>query len=158
MPSIRPASLGALYTPAQQNARLKDYKVYARTLGASLTQWRTKLRDRGRFRITVQGSEPRRDGPSGVVRVDYLGDDTADPEINALVDDDDVLEILALLRAAGQRRIRSGTSLSLLPDTHIWVDRSLYLVRPATKRSWTVRQALRDAEHIVRLVQSDFGT
>ena len=85
-------------------------------------------------------------------------DATADPEIKTLVDDDVVLQILALLRGAGLRRIRSGTSLSLVPDTHIWLDGSLYLVRPATKRSWTIRQALRDAEHIVRLVQSDFGT
>ena len=158
MPSIRPRSLGALYTPAQQDAQLKDYKAYASTLGASLTRWRTKLRGEGRFRVTVQGNEPQCEGPSGVVRVDYNRDATADPEIKTLVDDDVVLQILALLRGAGLRRIRSGTSLSLVPDTHIWLDGSLYLVRPATKRSWTIRQALRDAEHIVRLVQSDFGT
>ena len=158
MPSIRPASLRALDTPAQKNAALKDYRAYARTLGASLTRWRTKLRGEGSFRVTVRGSEPRRDGPSGVVRVDYTRDATADPEIKTLVDDDRVLQILESLRAAGLRRIRSGDSLNLVPDTHIWFDGSLYLVRPATKRSWTVRQALRDAEHIVRLVQSDFGS
>ena len=158
MPSIRPRSLGALDTPAQKNAALKDYEAYASTLGASLTRWRTKLRGEGSFRVIVRGSEPGRDGPSGVVRVDYTRDATADPEIKTLVDDDRVLQILESLRAAGLRRIRSGSSLNLVPDTHIWFDGSLYLVRPATKRSWTVRQALRDAEHIVRLVQSDFGT
>ena len=155
MPSIRPRSLGALDTPAQQNAQLNDYEAYASALGASLTQWRTKLRGEGSFRVTVRGGEPRRDGPSGVVRVDYVQEATADPEIKTLVDDDIVLQILELLRAAGLRRIRAGNSLNLVPDTHIWLDGSLYLVRPATKRSWTIRQALRDAEHIVRLVQPD---
>lgn len=158
IPSIRPASLDALDTPAQQNAHLKDYMAYANTLGASLTRWRTKLRGEGSFRVTMLGSEPRRDGPSGVARVDYDQDATADPEIKALVNDDTVLQILASLRNAGLRRIRSGDPLSLVPDTHIWLEGSLYLVRPATKRSWTIRQALRDAENIVRLIQSDFGT
>ena len=158
MPSIRPRRLANLHTPAQRNARLKDYEAYARALGASLTRWRTKMRGQGRFRVTVKCSEPERDGPSGVVRVEHVRDETADAEIDTGVDDHVVLQTLELLRAAGLRRIRSGTSLILVPDAHIWLDGSLYLVRPATKRSWTVRQALRDAEHIVRLVQSDFAT
>lgn len=153
MPSIRPSSLESLQTPAQRNVGLKDYKIYADALGESLTQWRTKMRGQGCFHVTVKGSEPVRDGPSGIVRVDYVRDKTGDPKIDALVDDNVVLQTLEILRGAGLRRIWSAPSLSLVPDAHIWLDGSLYLVRPATKRNWTLRQALRDAEHIVRLAQ-----
>ena len=158
LPSIRPASLAGLNTPAQRNVGLDDYNAYANALGHSLTRWRTRMRGQGRFRVAVKGSEPVRDGPSGIVRVDYVRDQTADPEIDALVDDNVVLQTLATLRGTGLRRIWSAPSLSLIPDTHIWLHGSLYLVRPATKRNWTVRQALRDAEHIVRLVQPDGAT
>ena len=158
MPSIRPRSLNSLQTPAQRSVGSKDYNAYAKTLGESLTRWRTRMRGEGHFRVTVKGSGPGRDGPSGIVRVDYVRDKTADPEIEALVDDNVVLQTLAMLRGAGLRRIRSAPSLSLVPDTHIWLDGSLYLVRPATKRNWTLRQALRDAEHIVRLAQPDIAT
>ena len=158
MPSIRPASLRSLHTPAQRNVGLTDYTSYANVLGDSLTQWRTRMGGEGRFQVTVRGSEPGRDGPSGIIRVDYVRDNTADPEIDALVDDNVVLQTLELLRGAGLRRIWSSPSLSLVPDTHIWLDGSLYLVRPATKRNWTIRQALRDAEHIVRLAQPNVAT
>ena len=158
MPSIRPRSLNSLQTPAQRSVGSKDYNAYAKALGESLTRWRTRMRGDGHFRVTVKGSEPDRDGPSGIVRVDYVRDKTADPEIEALVDDNMVLQTLAMLRGAGLRRIWSTPSLSLVPDTHIWLDGSLYLVRPATKRNWTLRQALRDAEHIVRLAQPDIAT
>ena len=158
MPSIRPSSLDSLQTPAQRNVGLKDYKAYANALAESLTQWRTRMRGQGYFRVTVRGSEPVRDGPSGIVRVDYVRDKTTDPEIDTLVDDKVVLQTLAMLRGAGLRRIWSAPSLSLVPDAHIWLNGSLYLVRPATKRNWTLRQALRDAEHIVRLAQPDIST
>ena len=157
MPSIRPRSLDSLQTPAQRKVGLTDYMGYAKALGESLTRWRTRMGGQGHFHITANGSEPARDGPSGIVRIDYVRDKTADPAIDTLVDDEVVLQTLAMLRKAGLRRIWSAPSLSLVPDTHIWLDGSLYLVRPAIKRNWTLRQALRDAEHIVRLTQPDMG-
>ena len=155
LPSIRPSSLGALHTPAQQVVQFEDYRAYAKALGESLTRWRTRMRGAGHFRVTVNGTDPHRDGPSGIVRVDYSRTKTRGPEIQALIDDNVVLQTLELLRRAGLRRIRSGLSLGFVPDTHLWLNGSVYLVRPATKRSWTVRQALRDAEDIVRLAQPD---
>jgi hypothetical protein len=41
-----------------------------------------------------------------------------------------------------------------VPDTHVWVGDLLYFVRPMNRRSWTNRQALRDAERIVRMVSA----
>lgn len=155
LPSVRPPSLGALFTPAQQLVTLDDYRAYANALGNSLTQWRTRMHGRGQFRISLIGSDANRDGPSGIVRVDYSPRETTDAEVATRIDADLVLEMLPKLRSAGLRRIRSGGSLSLVPDTHVWLNGSLYLVRPATKRGWTIRQALRDAEQIVRSIQPD---
>ena len=156
VPSIRPASFGALpNTPARRTARKDDYSDYARSLARSLTLWRTRMNGTGSFRVTVVGSSPVRDAPCGIVKVDYSPTDRGGPENETRIDDDIVLRTLELLHDAGLHRIQSGPSLSLLPDTHIRLNGSLYLVRPATKRSWTIRQALRDAEHIVRMVQGE---
>jgi len=153
LPSVRPRSLVALHTPAQQAVDSRDYETYANSLGKALTLWRTRMRGRGCFRVTVSGSQPTREGPLGIVRIECIEGETLAPEAKVRVDDDVALQVLAKLRVAGLRRLWSGHSLSLVPDTHVWIDVSLYLVRPAFKRNWTIRQARRDAEHIVRMVQ-----
>lgn len=154
MPSIRPRSFRSLDTPAQHAADAADFKVYAKALAQSLTAWRTRTRGRGRFEVSVVASDPARAGPSGIVRISYAEHPTSAPKVVTQVNDDLVLSTLAQLRSAGLRAIPSGEALTLVPDAHVWVEGALYLVRPLTQRSWTVRQALRDAEHIVRTVQA----
>jgi hypothetical protein len=154
MPSIRPRSFKSLDTPAQHPADVTDFHTYARALAQSLTTWRARTRGRGRFRVSIVANDPRRAGPAGIVRVAYAEEPTQAPTVNTDVSDELVLTTLAQLRGAGLRAIPSGDALTLIPDAHIWVDGSLYLVRPLAQRSWTVRQALRDAEHIVRSVQA----
>jgi N-6 DNA Methylase len=155
MPSIRPRSFRSLDTLAQHRAQPEDFKTYASVLADSLTSWRTRIRGRGRFRVDVVTSGPDRVGPSGIIRVTYAEKDTDVPFVQTKVNDDLVLESLAQLRKVGLRAVPSGNSLTLVPDAHLWFDGSLYLVRPLIRRNWTVRQALRDAEHIVRMVQSN---
>ena len=154
MPSIRPRSFRSLDTPAQHAADKGDFAAYAGALAGSLTSWRTRTRGRGRFHISVVASDPARAGPSGIVRVTYAEQPTATPVVDTVINDDLVLTTLAQLRQAGLRAIPSGEALTLVPDAHLWIDGSLYLVRPLTRRSWTIRQALRDAEHIVRSVRA----
>lgn len=154
MPSVRPRSFKSLDTPAQHMAGAEDFVTYANALANTLTSWRTKMGGRGRFRVDVVASDPDRAGPSGIVRVSHADEPTQEPEVGAKVSDELVLETLARLRAAGLRAIPAGEFLTLVPDAHLWIDGALYLVRPLTQRSWTVRQAIRDAEHIVRGVQS----
>jgi len=154
MPSIRPRSFKSLDTPAQHRADAEDFGIYARALAEALSSWRTKTHGRGRFRVSVVASDPTRSGPSGIVRVAYSNQSTDSPEVSTSVSDELVLQTLAQLREAGLGVIASGDFLALVPDAHLWIDDALYLVRPLTQRSWTVRQALRDAEHIVRSVQS----
>ena len=154
MPSIRPRSFRSLDTPAQHPVDPEHFQVYADALGDSLTSWRTRTGGRGRFQVNVVANDPNRAGASGIVRVTYAEEPTQTPIVEATVSDDLVLSTLAQLRSAGLRAIPSGDSLALVPDTHLWIDGSLYMVRPLTQRSWTVRQALRDAEHIVRTVHA----
>jgi hypothetical protein len=92
------------------------------------------------------------------VKVSYAEKGRAVPGVATVVNDELVIETLAALRKSGLRTIPSGDYLTLVPDAQLWIDGSLYLVRPLTQRSWTVRQALRDAEHIVRTVQSRAGS
>lgn len=154
MPSIRPRSFKSLDTPAQATAHLEDFRTYGNALAASLTTWRERTGGGGRFHVAVVASDPAREGPSGIVRVSYANEVTAPATASAELNDDLVLTTLTQLRAAGLMAISSGDALQLIPDAHVWIDGSLYLVRPLSRRSWTVRQALRDAEHIVRSVQS----
>lgn len=154
MPSIRPRSFKSLDTPAQRTASEKDFDIYAQALAGALTAWRDRTRGRGRFVVNVVANDPTRAGPSGVVKISYADVAHATPGVATEVNDDLVIETLAMLRKSGLRTIPLGDYITLVPDAHLWIEGSLYLVRPLTQRSWTIRQALRDAEHIVRTVQS----
>ena len=154
IPSIRPRAVKRLDTPAQHNATIDDVAVYAHELANSLTMWRNRTGGKGHFKINVVTSDPARAGPSGIVRITYKRKPTSSAGVDMTVNDDLVLQTLTALRDSGLEAISLENSLSLIPDAHIWIDQSLYLIRPLRKRSWTMRQALRDAEHIVRTVQS----
>lgn len=158
MPSIRPRSFKSLDTPAQRTADAQDFRIYANALATALTAWRDRTGGRGRFNVDVVANDPARAGPSGIVKVCYAEKGRTAPGAAAAVNDELVIETLSALRKSGLRTIPSGDYLTLVPDAHLWIDGSLYLVRPLTQRSWTVRQALRDAEHIVRTVQSRAGS
>lgn len=154
MPSVRPRSFKSLDTPAQHRVEADDFDIYAHELAGALTGWRTKTDGKGRFRVDVVASDPRRAGPSGIVRVSYQRSPTGMARVNTDVNDDLVISTLAELRRVGLHVIPSGDSLALIPDVQLWIDGSLYLVRPLARRNWTRRQAHRDAEHIVRSVQA----
>ncbi|KHS45840.1 N-6 DNA methylase [Novosphingobium subterraneum] len=157
MPSIRPRSFKSLDTPAQHLVEEKQLGIYARVLAQALSEWRERMGGRGRFKVEVASSDPSRAGPSGIVRVLYENVMLHGAEYAAQVSDELVLLTLDQLRRSGLRTLHSGDFLTLVPDARFWVDGTLYLVRPLTKRSWTVRQALRDATRIVRDVQSAGG-
>ncbi|MEJ0049190.1 MAG: N-6 DNA methylase [Rhodospirillales bacterium] len=154
MPSIRPRSFKSLDTPAQQAARKEDFERYGNALANALTRWRERTGGKGRFQVSVVTSQPRRAGPIGIVRIEYKPSKTAPATATTTIDDQLVQSTLSELRQLGLTIIPSGDALQLVPDAHIWTNGALYLVRPLTRRSWTLRQAVRDAEYIVRTVQS----
>lgn len=157
MPSIRPRSFKSLDTRAQRTAGEKNFHIYAEALAEALASWRDRTGGYGHFTVSVVASDPARAGPSGIVKVAYAQSKRVKSSVSAAINDALVIETLATLRKFGLRTIPSGDHLMLVPDAHLWIDGSLYLVRPLTHRNWTVRQALRDAEFIVRTVQSRAG-
>ncbi|WP_043156634.1 HsdM family class I SAM-dependent methyltransferase [Pseudomonas aeruginosa] len=154
MPSVRPRSFKSLDTPAQHRVEVGDFNGYASALAEALTDWRLKTHGQGRFQVDVLASDPRRAGPCGIVRISYRQHPTGKAAISTKISDELVLTTLAELRRAGLQAVASGDFLTLVPDVHLWIAESLYLVRPLARRNWTRRQARRDAEHIVRSVQA----
>ena len=154
MPSIRPRGFESLDTPVQGRARQKDIEDYGAALGKELTSWRQRRGGRGRFKITLEVSEDGRAGALGVVRISHDQSTTKQAEIKVHRNNSAVMETIKRLRGSGLHIVPAGSMMGLVPDTHIWVDGDLYIARPLNRRSWTMRQALRDAERIVRRVQS----
>ncbi|MBL8547180.1 MAG: hypothetical protein JNL81_12015, partial [Hyphomonadaceae bacterium] len=154
MPSVRPRSYKSLDTPAQHPASKADFALYAKTLADALTSWREKLDGRGHFNVRVVTSQPSREGPQGIVRIVYSAKETT-AGVSEIALDDALLSVtLRELRRQGLAAIPSGDALQLVPDARIWTKDSLSLVRPLVQRNWTMRVALRDAEDIVRTIQS----
>ena len=152
MSSIRPRSFKSLDTPAQGRVHPDQVSTYAQTLSDALEDWRDRMGGIGRFTVSTVISEFNTVGATGIVRIAYDGGQTSPSNTDATVSDHLVMLTLKELRNAGLRTVSSGTALDLVPDAHVWIGELLYFVRPMNRRSWTDRQALRDAEHIVRMV------
>jgi hypothetical protein len=150
MPSIRPRSYKSLDTPLQQRASLADIEKYTRALADALSMWRDRMGGSGQFHVEVMTMDPRRCGPTGVVRVQLLPNSSAPGTTATALDSELVQKTLEMLRREGLHQISNGDLVQLLPDTLIWTSRGLYITRPLTRRGWLTRTALRDAERIVR--------
>ncbi|ODS64607.1 MAG: DNA methylase [Arenimonas sp. SCN 70-307] len=153
MPSIRPRSHKALFTPIQHRASVETLDYYAKALGDTLTMWRERMGGVGHFAVAVVATDPGRTGGVGVVRVQYLSEGTSPADVSCSVDDALVQETLQALRRHALDVVQRPYGLSLIPDQMLWTPRGLYLVRPLTRGGWLLRTALRDAERIVRQVQ-----
>ena len=153
MPSIRPRGYRSLNTPAQQSASKADVEIYAQTLSNELTNWRKRTNGQGRFHVHVVNSEQSRAGPVGIARIEFDDQKTTEGSSSVIVNNDAVIALLSELGAQGLSIMPSTESLWFVPDTFIWSDGAVIVARTLTRRNWTIRQALRDAEHIVRSVQ-----
>ena len=88
-----------------------------------------------------------------MVRIKFTSKVTGPATSSSRIDDQTIHATLRELRRLGLTLIPSGTALQLIPDSHMWTNGTLYIVRLLARRNWTLRQALRDAEHIVYTVQ-----
>ncbi|MCY4584109.1 MAG: N-6 DNA methylase [Chloroflexi bacterium] len=155
LPSIRPRSFSSLDTPAQSRASRKDLDTYGGALSKALADWRVRMRGKGEFNVSTVANRAARAAALGIVRIEYVPNGhVVSSAIHRRIDDEIVQSTLAELRALGLTMVPSGHSLYLLPDIHIWSEEVLYLIRPLISRLWTQRQAMRDAENIVRAVHN----
>lgn len=153
MPSIRPRSVKNLYTPAQQPAVISDLDLYGHSLADSLTSWRDRLQGDGSFIVEVIANGSR-DGAIGIVCITCMRDIKRSGKASSVVDPELARAVVSELRLLGLSLVPGGNALQLVPDTYVWTGEAVFVVRPLTKRSWTIRQALRDAEYIVRAIQA----
>ena len=153
LPSIRPRSFKSLDTPAQKPAGPDDFERYANALVNELSVWRERTGGKGYFHVSIETNEAKHLGSIGVVRIEHTLTETASSGPSAIFDDQAVQKTLSELRQQGLTIIPSGDAIQLIPDTHIWINGALYIVRLLVRRNWTLRRALQDAEHIVRTVQ-----
>lgn len=150
MPSILPRSYASLNTLLQRPAGINDVRYYGRALAHALTSWREKTNGKGRFEVRIVANAPHRVGSVGIVRIEYNDKRTMPARTSTRTNDNAVLATLDGLRKLGLTVVPSGNAIRLVPDTFFWTPQALYLVRPLIRHSWTVRQAMRDAERIVR--------
>lgn len=155
VPSIRPRSRKSLYTLSQKPARVTDLETYANALGRELTQWRIKKRGVGQFKISVTYSDLDRSGSFGITKVD-LASDYNGAAITEVRRDPQPLPLR--LSEHPEMMNFAGSTLrqpQLDPDLFGWESNTMYIVRSTVRRNWTVRQAHRDAERIVRSVHGN---
>jgi hypothetical protein len=154
LPSVRPRSMKSLDTVAQHRATEAQIRDYATTLTQSLDSWSKGLGGRGRFEVSVRIMDPHGAGAMGAIRI-TLGHENCSPSPSHVdIGDAAVRATLQELARQAIVPIPGGDLLQLSPDTLLWTNDALYLVRPLSRRAWMERAAVRDAEHIVRDVQS----
>jgi len=156
MPSIRPRSYKNLNTSAQANASTADVRNYSKTLASELKSWQERTGGSGRFDIKAIASSANSMGGYSVIKIQFKESKREKPNVEHLMDDEMILATLRQLRAIGLNRVPApaGGIMELMPDTFIWTNSALMIARPMIRRSWSIRQAIKDAEHIVRDVQS----
>ena len=140
MPSIRPRSFKSLDTPAQRPVRTADFRRYGKTLAEALTQWRISTGGKGQFLVTVLTSKSKQAGRCGYRERPISRNANGAGNFGTLVDNQLVQITLTELRRLGLSVVFSGDGLQLIPDTHIWTNGILYLVRLLNRRSWTIRR------------------
>ena len=153
MPSIRPRSYKSLNTSAQADATNADVRKYSETLANELNDWQRKTGGTGKFDIKAIRSSAKSLGGYSVVNIQFNESKQEKPDIEYLTNDTMVLSLLHQLRNSGLDRVSPDSTLELMPDTFVWTNTALMIARPMIRRSWSIRQAIRDAEHIVSDVQ-----
>lgn len=153
-PSIRPRAYKRLSTPLQGPVSQGHLKTYAETLASVLDGWRDRLGGRGHFSVEVVATDPDRLGGTGVVRVSYQAGDVSPSSSSLALDRARVQEALAIVRSRKSDRIALSDQVEFRFDQMVWTQHGLYIARLLQRRNWLQRTAVRDAEAIVRSVQS----
>lgn len=149
LPSARPRGYATLHTKIQGRADMAQMREYAATLCAELTDWKDKLRGRGAISVRVVAMADGNIGPFGVVCIAIANGPVAGIPSEVVSADAAVGETLRTLHRHGLLPVSLGDQMYFAPDTLIWLDDALYLIKPMIRRYWLRRAAIRDARQIV---------
>ncbi|ASU37205.1 hypothetical protein hmeg3_02100 [Herbaspirillum sp. meg3] len=149
VPSVRPRGYASLNTQIQSRVESTHLHAYAKTLEDELNEWQRELSGQGTVSVNVLAMDYRHVGPLGVVHVSL----EKPQDGNTVTQSDAAVEyVLRGLVNQGIFPQRLSEDLYFAPDTIIWSDTSLYLVRPLIRRFWLRRTAIKDARQIVQAV------
>lgn len=154
LPSVQPSSLGNLITPLQQRVQDTDLRHYVHTLLHELAQWRDALGGKGSFAADLTVSSAQTCGALGILRLDVAPHKDGHANVPAHVADDAVAAFIQRMRMKGLLPVQLQGNFYLAADIVIRHENSLYLVKPLVRRLWLQAEAVRDAERVVRHVQS----
>jgi hypothetical protein len=146
IPSVRPRGYASLHTQIQKRTEEQQMSHYVDALRLELADWQRELGGNGSVSVTALASNYAQAGSLGIVRVDLTGDPSR-PRVAQ--DDNAVVRVLNELRARQLLPMGITDDLYFAPDTIIWTERALYMVRPLIRRFWLRHTAVRDARHIV---------
>lgn len=136
------------------NEQGKNIERHADAAIKELTDWCSRLGGRGNFGVRVCANLTDLYGSSGIIEISFDREKTSEGRHEVNINDLLAASALAELCELGLHIIPTGRSLQLVPDMYVWIAGTLYVARPLIARYWTVRQASRDAERIVRQGQS----
>ncbi len=151
LPSARPRGYKSLHTLVQGRADFKQVQSYANTLQQELLDWQESLGGSGGAHVSVIAMNPQLVGPVGAVRIE-LKDIKRSISAKVKVEEDNqaVETIVTKLQKLDLLQMTVGEYMYFAPDTLIWTDEALLLVRPLIRRFWLRRTAIRDAANIVK--------
>jgi hypothetical protein len=146
VPSVRPRGYASMFTRIQHRAELEHMASYVDALELELHDWQRELDGTGALSVRAVTMDLRHAGPLGVVRVELQ----AKIDSATIVQDDKAVgKILEELRTKHLLPLDITEDLYFAPDTIIWSERAIYLIRPMIRRFWLRRTAVRDARRIV---------
>jgi hypothetical protein len=146
VPSVRPRGYASLYTRMQHRTEKSQIASYVEALELELGDWQRELGGEGALSVQATVMDLSQAGPLGIIRVELHANATKEKVIQ---DDKAVHRVLDELRAMRLLPMNITEEFYFAPDAIIWTERSLYMVRPLTRRYWLRHAAIRDARRIV---------
>lgn len=146
VPSVRPRGYVSLHTQIQKRTDVQQMADYVDMLELELGEWQRELGGEGVLSVYAVTMDTRHAGPLGVVRVELQANMG---RTKVIQDDKAVSKMLDELRRQHLLPMNVSDDLYFAPDTIIWTERSLYLIRPLIRRFWLRHAAVRDARLIV---------
>ena len=149
LPSARPRGYATLHTRIQGRTDLTQMHEYAATLQAELTDWKYKLRGKGTISMRVVAMADSHIGPFGAVCIGISEGTVPATAPEVVASDAAIGETMRTLYRHDLLPVSLGNQVYFAPDTLIWLDDTLYLIKPMIRRYWLRRTAIHDARQIV---------
>lgn len=149
IPSMQPATLGALQQPLFSAPREADFNAYTQLLSSELDLWRERLKGEGKFNVQLSLPGKKKFGALAVVRISLQSESAA----KAAITPPAVEQVLNELRGLDDYPSVGNNVLSVSSDFLLFHEGDYYFVKPMARRLWLASAAAHDAYRIVETVR-----